>query len=57
MRTPSQPVAGAMNKTIGTRVSPTEYQDLIDKADQLDRPLSWLIREGLIQAGLIKRGK
>ena len=57
MRTPSRPVAGSMNKTIGTRVSPSEYESLLAMADEMDRPLSWLIREGLIQSGLIDRGK
>ena len=57
MRTPSRPVAGSMNKTIGTRVSPSEYEALLAMADEMDRPLSWLIRQGLIQSGLISQGK
>ena len=57
MRTPSRPIAGTMNKTIGTRVSPSEYASLLAMADEVDRPLSWLIRQGLIQSGLISKGK
>ena len=57
MRTPSRPAAGSINKTIGTRVSPSEYASLLAKADEMDRPLSWLIRQGLIQSGLISQGK
>ena len=57
MRTPSRPIAGSMNKTIGTRVSPSEYAALLAMADEIDRPLSWLIRQGLIQSGLIEQGK
>ena len=57
MRTPSRPVAGSMKKTIGTRVSPSEYEALLAMADKMDRPLSWLIRQGLIQSGLIEQGK
>ena len=57
MRTTSRPVAGSMNKTIGTRVSPSEYEALLAMADEMDRPLSWLIRQGLIQSGLISQGK
>ena len=57
MRTQSRPMAGAMNKTIGTRVSPSEYESLLAMADEMDRPLSWLIRQGLIQSGLIEQGK
>jgi len=57
MRTPSRPVAGSMNKTIGTRVSPSEYEALLAMAEKMDRHLSWLIRQGLIQSGLIEQGK
>ena len=57
MRTPSRPIAGSMNKTIGTRVSPSEYEALLAMADEMDRPLSWLIRQGLIQSVLISQGK
>ena len=57
MRTPSRPIAGSMNKTIGTRVSPSEYAALLAMADEMDRPMSWLIRQGLIQSGLIEQGK
>ena len=57
MRTPSRPVAGSMNKTIGTRVSLSEYEALLAMADKMDRPFSWLIRQGLIQSGLIEQRK
>ena len=57
MRTPSRPTAGSMNKTIGTRVSPSECASLLAMADEMDRPLSWLNRQGLIQYGLISQGK
>ena len=57
MRTPSRPIAGSMNKTIGTRLSPPEYESLLAMADEMDRPLGWLIRQGLIQSGLIDQGK
>ena len=46
-----------MNKTIGTRLSPPEYESLLAMADEMDRPLGWLIRQGLIQSGLIDQGK
>ena len=57
MRTQSRPVAGSMNKTIGTRVSLSEYASLLAMADDMDRPLNWVIRQGLIQSGLLSTGK
>ena len=57
MRTQSRPKAGPMKKTIGTKVSQTEYLALQAMAEELDRPVSWLIRNVLIQSGLIEAGK
>jgi hypothetical protein len=53
----SRPGAGAMHKTIFSKVSETDYQELLAVSVELDRPLGWLIRQGLIQANYLKKGK
>ena len=53
----SRPGAGAMQKTIFSKVSETDYQELLAVSLKLDRPLGWLIRQGLIQAGYMEQGK
>ena len=53
----SRPSAGAMHKTIFSKVSETDYQELLAVSLKLDRPLGCLIRQGLIQAGYMEQGK
>ena len=53
----SRPGAGAMHKTIFSKVSETDYEELLAVSLELDRPLGWLIRQGLIQANYLKQGK
>ena len=46
-----------MHKTIFSKVSDSDYENLLAVSLKLDRPLGWLIRQGLIQAGYMKQGK
>ncbi len=53
----SRPNAGTMHKTIFSKVSESDYENLLAVSLELDRPLGWLIRQGLIQAGYMEQGK
>ena len=53
----SRPRAGLMNTTIYSRCSPEEKDILLDKAQQLDRTLSWVVRDALIQSGYLPEGR
>ena len=46
-----------MHKTIFSKVSETDHQEFLAVSLELDRPLGWLIRQGLIQAGYMEQGK
>jgi hypothetical protein len=53
----SRPGAGTMHRTIFSKVSDSDYENLLAVSVELDRPLGWLIRQGLIKAGYMENGK
>ena len=46
-----------MQKTVFARISDTDFTKLTSIANDLDRPLSWLIRRALIDQGYLEVGK
>ena len=53
----SRPRAGLMNTTIYSRCSPEDKDFLLDKAQEMDRTLSWIVRDALIQSGYLPTGR
>ena len=53
----SRPRAGVMYKTIFSKVSDSDYEKLLAVSLELDRPMGWLIRQGLMKAGYMEQGK
>ena len=56
-RTQSRPKAGAMRETIFSRVSLADMQQLQEQSLKMDRPISWIVRKALIEAGYLEEGK
>ena len=46
-----------MNTTIYSRCSPEEKDFLLDKAQEMDRTVSWIVRDALIQSGYLPTGR
>ena len=58
MPTPMQrPIAGAMKVTAFTKVSEEDYELPRERAFKIDRPVSYIVRQALIEGGYIPGGK
>ena len=57
MRKQSRPQAGVMNATIFSRTTADEKEMLGRKALEIDRTMSWIIRDALIKAGYLPEGR
>ena len=53
----SRPKAGLMNETIYSRSTKAEKEMLLAKALEMDRTLSWLVRDALIKSGYLPEGR
>jgi hypothetical protein len=57
MRHQSRPQAGVLNTTIFSRTTSDEKKMLGQKALEMDRTMSWIIRDALIKAGYLPEGR
>ena len=53
----SRPKAGAMEETIWSKSTKAEKEMLLAKAQEMDRTLSWLVRDALIKSGYLPTGR
>jgi len=58
MATPLQrPKSGSMKVTAFTKITEEDMNQLIERGFKADRSVSYLIRQALIEAGYISKGK
>ena len=57
MAAQSRPNAGAMKAVIYSKVTEKERDELQEAAFEMDRSISWIVRESLIKCGYLPSGR
>ena len=57
MAAQSRPNAGVMNAVIYSKVTEKEREDLQAVAFDMDRSISWIVRDSLIKCGHLPKGR